>query len=176
MKPKKVHLAPCDSTTCPDGLAVAYIRQCFLKCVMILNEVGSLSISADGFRTDHGQSRIRICIGWRSHANIAPGEWFILVVRRLNLKPRPSPIKWPAHEHACHISTVDTAYLSRLELMLADPEPHIKSMLRSADEEAGSLLNTDLDEALDLYVRERARLVERLKELCRRGVAKDGEA
>jgi len=60
--------------------------------------------------------------------------------------------------------------------MLADPEPHIKSMLRSADEEAGSLLNTDLDEALDLYVRERARLVERLKELCRRGVAKDGEA
>jgi hypothetical protein len=49
--------------------------------------------------------------------------------------------------------------------MLSDPEPYIKSMLPSADEEAGSLLNTDLDEALDLYVRERARLVERLKEL-----------
>ena len=82
-----------------------------------------------------------------------------------NLKRRPSPTKWSAHEHACHISTADTAYLSRLELMLSDPEPYIKSMLPSADEEAGSLLNTDLDEALDLYTRERARLVERLKEL-----------
>jgi len=82
-----------------------------------------------------------------------------------NLKRRPSPTKWSAHEHACHISTADTAYLSRLELMLSDPRPYIKSMLPSADEEAGSLLNTDLDEALDLYVRERARLVERLKEL-----------
>jgi uncharacterized damage-inducible protein DinB len=82
-----------------------------------------------------------------------------------NLKRRPSPTKWSAHEHACHISTADTAYLSRLELMLSDPKPYIKSMLPSADEEAGSLLNTDLDEALDLYVRERARLVERLNEL-----------
>ena len=82
-----------------------------------------------------------------------------------NLKRRPSPTKWSAHEHACHISTADTAYLSRLELMLSDPAPSIKSMLPSADEEAGSLLHTDLDEALDLYVRERARLVERLKEL-----------
>ncbi len=82
-----------------------------------------------------------------------------------NLKRRPSPAKWSAHEHACHISTADTSYLSRLELMLSDPEPYIKSMLPSADEEAGSLLNTDLDEALDLYVRERARLVERLREL-----------
>jgi uncharacterized damage-inducible protein DinB len=81
------------------------------------------------------------------------------------LKRRPSPTKWSAHEHACHISTADTAYLLRLELILSDPAPYIKTMLPSADEEAGSLLNTDLDEALDLYVRERARLVERLKEL-----------
>ena len=81
------------------------------------------------------------------------------------LKRRPSPTKWSAHEHACHLSTADTAYLSRLELMLSDPEPYIKSMLPSADEEAGLLLNTDLAEALDLYVRERARLVERLREL-----------
>jgi uncharacterized damage-inducible protein DinB len=81
------------------------------------------------------------------------------------LKRRPSPTKWSAHEHACHISTADTAYLLRLEFILSDPAPYIKPMLPSADEEAGSLLNTDLDEALDLYVTERARLVERLKEL-----------
>jgi uncharacterized damage-inducible protein DinB len=82
-----------------------------------------------------------------------------------NLKRRPGPTKWSAHEHACHISIADKAYLSRLELMLSDPEPYIKSMLPSAEEEAGSLLNTDLDEALDLYMRERVRLVERLREL-----------
>ena len=81
------------------------------------------------------------------------------------LKRRPSPTTWSVHEHAYHISTADTAYLLRLELILSDPAPYIKTLLPSADEEAGSLLNTDLDEALDLYVRERARLVERLKEL-----------
>src|SRR5262249_1930110 len=81
------------------------------------------------------------------------------------LKRRPSPTKWSAHEHACHISTGDTAYLSRLDLILSDPAPYIKSMIPSADEEAGSLLNTDLDEALGIYMRERARLVERLRKL-----------
>lgn len=60
------------------------------------------------------------------------------------LKRRPSPTKWSAHEHACHISTADTAYLLRLELILSDPAPYIKLMLPSADEEAGSLLNTEL--------------------------------
>jgi hypothetical protein len=81
------------------------------------------------------------------------------------LKRRPSPGKWSAHEHACHISTADTAYLSRLEFMLSDPAPYIRSMVPSPWEEAGSLLIVDLDEALDRYVRERARLVTRLKEL-----------
>jgi uncharacterized damage-inducible protein DinB len=82
-----------------------------------------------------------------------------------NLKRRPGPNKWSAHEHACHISTTDTAYLARLELMLSDPAPHINSMLPSPEEKSGSLLNIDLDEALDRYVRERTRLVKRLKEL-----------
>src|SRR5215510_6583993 len=89
----------------------------------------------------------------------------IRVVPPQYLRRRPSPTKWSAHEHACHITTADTPYLLRLELILSDPAPYIKSMVPSADEEAGALLNTDLDDALDLYVRERARLVERLKEL-----------
>lgn len=38
-------------------------------------------------------------------------------------------------------------------------------MLPSPEEESGALLNADLDEALDQYVRERAGLVKRLKEL-----------
>jgi len=82
-----------------------------------------------------------------------------------NLKRRPAPNKWSAHEHACHISTGDAPFLSRLELMLSDPLPHIMSMIPSPEEEAGSLLNVDLDEALSRYVRERAQVVKRLKGL-----------
>jgi uncharacterized damage-inducible protein DinB len=82
-----------------------------------------------------------------------------------NLKRRPSPNKWSAHEHACHISSADATYLSRLELMLSDPATYIRSIVPSPEEEAGSLLNIDLDEALNQYVGERARLIKRLKEL-----------
>jgi DinB family protein len=82
-----------------------------------------------------------------------------------NLKRRPMPNKWSAHEHACHISTGQDVFLSRLELILSNPLPRIKSMEPSPDEEAGSLLSVDLDEALARYVRERALIVKRLKEL-----------
>jgi hypothetical protein len=84
-----------------------------------------------------------------------------------NLKRRPAPNKWSAHEHACHLSSGDAtaAFLARLELMLSDPFPKIKSIEPSPDEEAGSLLNVDLDESLREYVRQRAIIVKRLKEL-----------
>jgi len=97
----------------------------------------------------------------------APGIIIGLVreVSPQNLKRRPAPDKWSAHEHACHLSGGDAAFLSRLELMLSESHPQIKSMQPSPDEEAGSLLNVDLDEALDVYVRERALVVKRLKEL-----------
>jgi len=49
--------------------------------------------------------------------------------------------------------------------MLSDPAPYIKYMAPSQDDESGALLKIDLDEALDRYVRERVRLVKRLKEL-----------
>src|SRR5918912_718713 len=75
------------------------------------------------------------------------------------LKRRPSPDKWSAHEHACHLSTGDAAFLARLELMLSHTAPYIRAMLPSPEEEAGALLDVDLDDALDQYVRERAQLV-----------------
>ena len=81
------------------------------------------------------------------------------------LKRRPSPTKWSAHEHACHLSTADEPFLARLDLMLSAPAPYIRSMLPSPEEESGALLSVDLDEALDKYVRERTSLVKRLKEL-----------
>jgi hypothetical protein len=97
----------------------------------------------------------------------APGLIIGLVreVPPQNLKRRPAPNKWSAHEHACHISTGHETFLSRLELMLSNPHPQIKSMEPSPDEEAGSLLSVDLDAALSGYVRERALVVRRLKEL-----------
>jgi hypothetical protein len=57
----------------------------------------------------------------------APGIIIGLVreVPPQNLKRRPAPNKWSAHEHACHISTGDAAFLSRLELMLSDPHPQL---------------------------------------------------
>ncbi len=82
-----------------------------------------------------------------------------------NIKRRPAPNKWSAHEHTCHIATGDKTFLKRLELMLSDPNPVIKSMAPSPDEKKGSLLSVDLDKALGRYVKERALVVERLKEL-----------
>jgi len=82
-----------------------------------------------------------------------------------NLKRRPARNKWSAHEHACHLTTGDALCLSRLELMLSDGAPYIRAVLPSPEEEAGALLDVDLDEALAGYVRERAMLVTRLKGL-----------
>jgi uncharacterized damage-inducible protein DinB len=52
-----------------------------------------------------------------------------------NLKRRPGPNKWSAHEHACHIATADALYLLRLKLMLSDPAPYIRSVEPSPEEE-----------------------------------------
>ena len=81
------------------------------------------------------------------------------------LKRRPSPAKWSAYEHAIHLSQSDVAFRARLDLILSTPEPVIKTIENSAEDEAGAMLEIDLDESLDRYVRERASLVDRLKQL-----------
>jgi len=81
------------------------------------------------------------------------------------LKRRPSPAKWSAYEHACHLSQTDAPFLARLDLILSTPEPLIKSIENSPEDEAGAMLDIDLDESLGRYVRERVALVERLKKL-----------
>src|SRR4030095_2555731 len=48
------------------------------------------------------------------------------------LKRRPSPTKWSAHEHACHLSASDGPFLARLDLMLSAPAPFIRSILALA--------------------------------------------
>jgi len=82
------------------------------------------------------------------------------------LKRRPSPAKWSAYEHAIHLSQSDVSFRARLDMILSTPEPFIKSIENSAEDEAGAMLDIDLDESLDRYVRERAALVVRLKELA----------
>ena len=81
------------------------------------------------------------------------------------LKRRPSPAKWSAYEHACHLSQSDAPFLARLDLILSTPDPYIKSIENSPEDEAGALLDIDLDESLERYAAERTALVERLKKL-----------
>lgn len=81
------------------------------------------------------------------------------------LKRRPGPAKWSAYEHAVHLSQSDKLFRDRLDLILSTPEPFIETKENSPEEEAGAMLEIDLNESLDRYVRERPSLVETLKQL-----------
>jgi hypothetical protein len=81
------------------------------------------------------------------------------------LKRRPAPTKWSAHEHACHLAIVHRLFFERLDDMLASPAPVITPYDPARDDPDERLLALDLDTSLDLYVRDRARLVDRLREL-----------
>jgi len=102
-----------------------------------------------------------------SALEMAPGVIIPLIreVPSQFLKRRPSPTKWSAHEHACHLAQSDALFHERLDLILSSEQPFIKSTMPSPDEEAGSMLDIDLDETLDRYVRERAALIERVRKL-----------
>ncbi|HEY0376497.1 MAG TPA: DinB family protein [Pyrinomonadaceae bacterium] len=82
-----------------------------------------------------------------------------------NLKRRPSPGKWSAHEHACHLAEVHTLFFSRLERMLDETRPRIEAYEPDEAMQEGALLEVDLEEALDRFCRDRERLVETLKDL-----------
>jgi uncharacterized damage-inducible protein DinB len=81
------------------------------------------------------------------------------------VKRRPQPGKWSAHEHACHLAEVHPLFFSRLELMLNESRPTIVSYKPDEAMEEGSLLKVDLNEALERFTLDRARLVEELKDL-----------
>lgn len=81
------------------------------------------------------------------------------------LRRRPSPGTWSAYENAVHLSQTDAPFRARLELILSTPEPFIESIENSAEDEAGAMLDVDLDESLERYTRERASLVDRLRKL-----------
>ncbi len=67
--------------------------------------------------------------------------------------------------NAIHLSQSDASFRARLELILSTPEPFIETIENSPDDEAGAMLDVNLDESLERFARERATLVERLKKL-----------
>ena len=81
------------------------------------------------------------------------------------LKRRPPSGKWSIHEHACHLAEVHPLFFRRLDLMLSENNPAIKSYEPGRDDPADALLRIDLNEALRRFKRDRSRLVQRLRRL-----------
>ena len=80
-------------------------------------------------------------------------------------KRRPAPDMWSAHEHAVHLPAIHPLMNGRLDLMLNDPNPTIKSYEPSRDEPDDALLKLDLDSEMDRFERERSELIARLRTL-----------
>lgn len=81
------------------------------------------------------------------------------------LKQRPPSGKWSIHEHACHLAQVHPLFFQRLDLMLSEDNPIIRSYDPGRDDPPHSLLQLNLEEALHCFERDRSRLVERLRQL-----------
>ena len=81
------------------------------------------------------------------------------------LKRRPAPGEWSIHENAVHLAQVHPLFFSRLELMLAEDNPTIVPYDPGRDDPEDALLKLDLDDALQRFAADRARLVGRLKTL-----------
>jgi hypothetical protein len=91
------------------------------------------------------------------------------------LKRRPAPRKWSIHEHACHLAVTDELYQRRLDIVLEQAKPVIKSYDPGRDEPEDALLHVDLGEALQRYTRLRRHLVRRLRTLIPKDWAKTAE-
>jgi uncharacterized damage-inducible protein DinB len=81
------------------------------------------------------------------------------------LKRRPAPGEWSIHENACHLAEVHPLFFSRLDLLLSQDNPPIKSYDPGRDDPEDALLHVDLGEALQRFEHDRRRLVDRLRRL-----------
>jgi DinB family protein len=82
------------------------------------------------------------------------------------VKRRPTPTKWSVHEHACHLAQVDGLYSSRLDQILAQPQPVITPYDPGRDEADDVFLRMDLERSLEQYAEGRTALVKRLRRLA----------
>ncbi|MEP6923754.1 MAG: DinB family protein [Pyrinomonadaceae bacterium] len=81
------------------------------------------------------------------------------------IKRRPHSAKWSVHEHAVHLSEVHRLFFNRLDLMLKQENPRIKSYQPDQMNENGELLKLDLEESLERFTNDRKILVKKLKTL-----------
>ena len=78
---------------------------------------------------------------------------------------RPPSGKWSIHEHVVHLADVDGLMTGRLELILSELDPLIRSYDPGRDEPEDRLLQLDFDDALQRYARNRVSLIDRLRAL-----------
>ena len=81
------------------------------------------------------------------------------------VKQRPAPGEWSVHENACHLAEVHPLFFGRLDLMLAEDDPQIRSYDPGRDDPEDALLKLDLEDSLRRFAEDRARLVARLRPL-----------
>ena len=81
------------------------------------------------------------------------------------VKQRPAPGEWSIHENACHLAEVHPLFFRRLDLMLAEDDPEIRSYDPGRDNPEDALLKLDLEDSLRRFADDRARLVARLRML-----------
>jgi predicted alpha/beta superfamily hydrolase len=80
-------------------------------------------------------------------------------------KRRHLPHRWSAHEHFCHVASLEPRFRGRLETMLAEDNPELEPFYPAPEDEGGGLLAVNLDEAIERFVRQRGELVARLRDL-----------
>lgn len=81
------------------------------------------------------------------------------------LKRRPAPGEWSIHENACHLAEVHPLFFRRLDLMLSETNPAIKSYDSGRDDSDDALLKLDLADAPRRFEEDRGRLIARLRQL-----------
>ena len=81
------------------------------------------------------------------------------------LKQRPAPGEWSIHENACHLAEVHPLFVRRLDLMLAENDPEIRSYDPGRDDPDDALLKLDLEDAMRRFAHDRGRIVTRLRTL-----------
>jgi hypothetical protein len=79
------------------------------------------------------------------------------------IKRRPSAARWSAHEQVCHLAHVHGLFFSRLDQMLREPAPVITPYDPAVADPDDFLMRMDLDDAVQAFVSDRERLVERIR-------------
>lgn len=79
------------------------------------------------------------------------------------LKERRIPGKWSAHEHACHISRVQTMMNGRLKRFLTEERPVFVPYVPGKSTPEDELIKMDLSGALDDFAASRAEFIAGLR-------------